>query len=201
MYYDKHRKHFIISFVVFCCLIIAVLSANYFDKGFRYSMKNFDIVRVGVLDGERLKEEALCFKTHDEIAKMVSNLLEKVRKDTNDTRSLYEKTKNNPKLPAKNRKTELSKIESKWSEASKKYNEEMQSIRNLDLKLSEFIQEKLDKAIKSLAKASKLDLIINKGNRNMINVFYNSQNIDITDMVIKKMDEILPSVNLKELQK
>ena len=55
--------------------------------------------------------------------------------------------------------------------------------------------------INNLAKSVKLDIVINKGSHDMINVFYNSKNIDITDIVIKNLNEVIPTVNLKELAK
>ena len=161
----------------------------------------FDVTRIGVLDGERLKAEALCFKSHEKVADMVSELLVKIRQTSDSMKNSYDEVKKNKKLSRTKRNSELAKIEAKWNTDSKKYNAEMQRIKNLDMKLTEFIQNKLNQAIDDVARAASLAIVINKGSREMINVFYNSKNIDITDLIVKKLDESIPNIDLKELEK
>ena len=202
MYYSKNRRNFFLFVLVFCSLSLSIFLFNYFsDNSSDINQKKFDVSRIGVLDGEKLKTEALCFRSHEKIEEMVSNLLLKIRQAESNTKKSYQKVKGNSKLPLNERNKELAKIETKWNATSMKYNLEMQSIRGLDLKLSELIQKKLMETIESLATSVKLDIIINKGSRDMINVFYNSKSVDITDVIIKKMNEVLPNINFKELQK
>lgn len=201
MYYSKTGRNLFLSVIVFSVLILSIFLVNYFnDNNSDIKQKKFDVSRIGVLDGEKLKLNAICFGSHVKIEEMVSNLLLKIRKAESETKTSYEKIKNNSKLSQKERNKELAKIESKWNSSSIKYNSEMQAIRKLDLKLSELIQKKLTEVIDSLAKSAKLDVIINKGSRDMINVFYSSKNVDITDIIIKKMDDAFPNIDLKELK-
>ena len=132
---------------------------------------------------------------------MVNELLSKVRKASVEMKKSYDEVKKDTKLTQKKRNAELSRIEAKWNTDSARYNTEMQKIRNLDAKLTEFIQNKLNQTIDNIAKEANIDIIINKGSRDLINVFYNSKNIDITDIVVKHLDESIPKIDLKELSK
>lgn len=202
MYYPKHKRNVILCVIALFAFLLTVIVVGYFsNESSDIKQRKFDIMRIGVLDGERLKAEALCFKSHEKIADMVSDLLAKIRTASTEMKKSYEDAKKNTKLSQAKRNAKLAKIESKWAVDSAKYNSEMQEIRNLDVKLTEFIQKKLMQTINNLAKSVKLDIVINKGSHDMINVFYNSKNIDITDIVIKNLNEVIPTVNLKELAK
>jgi Skp family chaperone for outer membrane proteins len=162
---------------------------------------NFSTVKLAVLDGEKLKSSAKCFESHEKIAKMFADVLAKMRKSEGDIKMEYDKVKNNQKLSQKQKTREMSKIEVKWAELSAKYNSEIQAIRNTDMKVTERIQATVTKVIDRIANAAKLSTVINKGTRDSISVFYNSSDIDITDVVIKELDNELPSINLEEMKK
>jgi Skp family chaperone for outer membrane proteins len=165
------------------------------------SAKSFEIFKIGVLDGEKLKSTAICFKSHERIAEAVTALLSKIQKAESQTKSAYEKVKNDQNLSSNEKNKELSRIETKWKRISSQYNSEMQSIKNSDIKLSDLIQMKLLYVIETVAKFLNLNLILNKSSGNMLNVFYNSKDIDVTDLIIQKLDEILPNIDLEELEK
>ncbi len=162
--------------------------------------KKFEVLRIGVLDGTRLKVEAKCFRAHDEIARRIGVVLGQFHTLSNEMKSAYEKIKNNKKLTAYNRNMQLARIENRWKIKSEKYSVEMQKLRNLDNKLTNFIQNKLFQNIEILAKKAKIDIVVNKGSQTALYVFYNAKNIDITDIVVKRMDEVLPSVDLREFE-
>lgn len=202
MYYPKRQRNLILCVFAICAFIATIIIVNCFsDENSDIKQMKFDVTRIGVLDGERLKAEALCFKSHEKVADMVSELLVKIRQTSDSMKNSYDEVKKNKKLSRTKRNSELAKIEAKWNTDSKKYNAEMQRIKNLDMKLTEFIQNKLNQAIDDVARAASLDIVINKGSREMINVFYNSKNIDITDLIVKKLDESIPNIDLKELEK
>jgi Skp family chaperone for outer membrane proteins len=128
-------------------------------------------------------------------------VIARVRDAENAMKKEYEAVKNNGALSQKQRAKEISKIESKWSSESAKYNAEIQAIRNIDTKLTERIQQTVLKTVRSIAKSSNIDIVVNKWSRDMMSVFYSSPDADITDLVIKKLDEILPEIPLEEVQK
>jgi Skp family chaperone for outer membrane proteins len=158
-------------------------------------------VGIGVLDGQKLKRGASCFRGHDKLADILSEVLSKVRMAESRTKEEYEKIKLNPNLSQKQKLKGIAKIEAKWSDVSAKYNSEIQSIRNADLRLSEHIQSKLGDIIKSIAKSLKLQIVFSKGTSDDLLVFYSAKGLDITDLIIQKMNEILPDIALKELTK
>lgn len=203
MYYPKNRRDWFFCIISVLAFIGVIVGVSYFSDDQRYDLneKKLDVVRIGVLDGERLKAEARCFKSHEKIAEMVTDLLSKVRTASVAMKKSYDEVKKDTNLTQKKRNAELSKIEAKWNADSARYNAEMQKIRNLDAKLTDFIQDKLNKTIDNIVKVAHVDIILNKGSRDLINVFYNSKNIDITDIVIKQLDESIPKIDLEELAK
>lgn len=202
MYYPRRPRNIILCIIVFCAFLLSIIAVDCFSGGNNdVNQKKFNVARIGVLDGERLKAEALCFKSHEKIADMVSALLSKIREASTTMKETYESVKKDKSLPTEKRNAKLAKIEMAWAADSARYNTEMQDIRNLDMKLTEFIQNKLMDIIASFAKSAKVDIIVNKGSRDMLNVFYNSRSIDITDIIIKKLNKIIPTVDLKELSK
>ncbi|MDR2666907.1 MAG: OmpH family outer membrane protein [Holosporales bacterium] len=158
--------------------------------------KNFDGLRLAVLDGERLKAEAICFKSHEKIAQMVADVLSKVKESESQIKEEYEKIKSSKKLTQEQKLSETAKIEAKWNTVFTRYNAEIQSIRNKDLLLSEHIQRKLTSIIDAITRSAKLDVVVNKGNRDIILVFHNSKDIDITDLVICRLNKEVPSVDI-----
>ena len=175
--------------------------ASYFtDTNAGIDKKKFEVLRIGVLDGTRLKVEAKCFKAHDEIARRIGVVLAQLHTLSSEMKSAYEKIKSSKKLTAYNRNMQLAKIENQWKIKSEKYSIEMQKLRNLDDKLTNFIQNKLLQNIEILAKKAKIDIVINKGSQTALYVFYNVKNIDITDIVVNRMDEVLPSIDLREFE-
>ena len=163
-------------------------------------LRSFDIIRIGVLDGQKLKQEAKCFKSHEKISQMVSDLVSKIRVSEKEFKNSYNEIKKNSKLTLSAKNSELAKLESKWKSLSRKYNDEMQDIRNIDLKVTEITQTKLFEILESVAKSLKLNLILNKSSDDKLNIFYNSKDIDITDLIIKKMDNTLPTIKLEDLK-
>lgn len=156
---------------------------------------------VAVIDGEKLKATAKCFAAHEKIANKFSSVIARIRDAENVMKKEYEAVKNNGTLSQKQRAKEISKMESKWASESTKYNAEIQTIRNIDTKLTERIQQIVIETVRSIARSANIDIVVNKWSRDMMSVFYNSSKVDITDLVIKKIDEILPEIHLEDVQK
>jgi Skp family chaperone for outer membrane proteins len=181
-------------------VVAACLVNDFLRRDDELSPNNFAATRVAMLDGDRLKAEALCFKGHEKIANMLSELIEKVRKKEDETKKAYDTIKNDATLSTERRDGELAKVELKWKDASMEYTTKIQDLKELDLKLSDLVQEKLDEVVRSIAKTAKLDIILNKRTQSLLNVFYSADNIDITDIVIRRLDKVLPSVDLEKLK-
>lgn len=192
-----------IKYTIFVVLSILMIFGGF--KIYRHvednsHLRSFDIIRIGVLDGQKLKQEAKCFKSHEKISQMVSDLVSKIRVSEKEFKNSYNEIKKNSKLTLSAKNSELAKLESKWKSLSRKYNDEMQDIRNIDLKVTEITQTKLFEILESVAKSLKLNLILNKSSDDKLNIFYNSKDIDITDLIIKKMDNTLPTIKLEDLK-
>lgn len=194
-----NTRNAFLSFVVLGMVVVGGI-VFYEYNHLKLNFKSFDVTRLGVLDSIKLRQEAKCFKVHEEISNLVTDLVSKIQAAEKQAKSSYNEIKKNSKLSLKAKNKELAKVESKWKSLSRKYNEEMQSIRNMDLKVSDIIQTKLFSVLDSIAKSYKLNLILNKTCDEKLNVLYTSANIDITDLVIKKMDESLPKIKLEELK-
>ncbi len=184
-----------------CLLLFIIFAGGILYKYVNNSnLENFDIARIGVLDGLRLKQEAKCFKAHIEVSQMVTDLVSKIRASEKQFQNSYNEIKKNSKLTLSTKNTELAKLESKWKSLTRKYNDEMQNIRNIDLKITDITQTKLFSILESIAKTLKLNLILNKTSDEKLNVFYTSKDIDITNLVIKEMDKALPNIKVEELK-
>jgi Skp family chaperone for outer membrane proteins len=194
-----NSKKYLFAAVCLLLLTTSILLINYIQND-TFTKKNFDELRLAVLDGERLKMEAKCFESHEKIAQMISDVLSRVKKSEWQIKDEYEKIKSNKKLTHEQRLSDIAKIEAKWKTLSAQYNAEIQSIRSKDLLLSKYIQEKLTSIIESISRSAKLNVVINKGNREIAFVFHNSEDIDITDLVIKKLDEEIPNVDINEIK-
>jgi Skp family chaperone for outer membrane proteins len=200
MYFDKLKNYLFLSIIIFAVLIISIFFVNYHYKE-EISIIDADCTKIAVLDGEKLKNTAKCFRAHEKIALMINDLLDKMKRSETEIKAEYDKIKNNSKLSQNQKLKNISKIETKWVNLSAQYNSQMQTIKNMDLSLSNHIQKRLGDVIEAISKSAKFNVVLNKGSRDSILVFYNSKNIDITDLVIQKLDKILPDVDLKEIQK
>ncbi len=155
---------------------------------------------IAIINSSRLKAEALCFKTHEKLDEMLSEVISKMHDSEISAKSEYDKTKNNKSLSKKQLAKNIEKIEENWSRISTKYKQEVQNIKTMDSNLSKMLQKKLDKVISKIAKTYKIDVIINNQIRDTISVFYASKNVDITDLIIDGLNKTISSVNLEELK-
>ena len=188
--------------ILYLSLICISLSILYFIIISLYKDHHNEIYysNIAVIDSVKLKKNALCFKTHDQIAKNLSNVMDRMRKSEMDIKKEYDDLKNRKKLSKKERKLELERIENKWNTLSSKYNDEIHDIKNLDLKLSDFLQKKIHDVIKNIAYEKNIQIVLNSQIQNNIVVFFMSKSIDITDLVVRKLNEVQPNVNLSELK-
>ncbi len=148
----------------------------------------------------RLKAEAKCFRTHDEIAKRILELLVKIREISTQMQDKSARIKQDKKLKQKQKQSQLMQIEKKWRIQSTKYGNAMQKERNIDKKLTDYIQSNVLQIVENIAKSSKIDIVINKGSQNMIHIFYNKENVDITGIVIDELNRTIPTIDLKEFE-
>jgi Skp family chaperone for outer membrane proteins len=124
-----------------------------------------------------------------------------MRDSENVMKEKYKSVKSDSKLSQKQIAKEISKLESSWTSESAKYNSEIQDIRNMDAKFTERVQQTVFNTVQSIARSFNIDIVLNKWNRDVISVFYNVSKVDITDLVIKKLDETLPETNLEGIRK
>lgn len=203
MYSAKFKKYILLALGIFALLMVFLICTNKFDGHIPQNTgKHMQCHHgIAVLDGQRLKHSATCFKAHEKLSQLMSSVFSRVRDSEDKIKSEYDKIKSDTSLPQKQKLKDIAKIEAKWSDLSSKYNSEIQSIKDTDLKLTEYIQSTLNNVIESISKSLKLSIVLSKGTKDSILVFYNVKEIDVTDLVIQKMNEVLPEVNLKELSK
>ncbi|MDR1173642.1 MAG: OmpH family outer membrane protein [Puniceicoccales bacterium] len=156
--------------------------------------------KIAVVDSGRIKEEAKCFKAHEKLADMLSGVIARMRCSEDDVKKKYETVKNDKSMNKKQKEKTIEKITSEWQTLVLQYKDEVQKIKEMDIKLSAKLQKVLLKVIENISKYLKIDIVQNSHLSGSILVFYHSKNVDITDIAIKEMDKIMPVVNLKELE-
>ncbi len=154
---------------------------------------------IAIIDGQKLKSTAKCFKGHDKLAEKLSDLVTELRKFESEIRKMSQDVKSNKKLSAKQKDNERNRIEQRWNKVASSYLNKVQDIRNKDSKLSELIQSKLNKIIELTARVQNIDIILSKGSQESINVFYNKPEHDITDIIISQLDKEISDINIEEL--
>jgi Skp family chaperone for outer membrane proteins len=180
----------------------AYLAVGYFKGGIHAPGEGqclSGFANVVVLDGERLKQ-AKCFRSHEEISGMLADVLARIRKSEADIKSQHDKLRNDKKLSQKQRAKEVSRLEARWSKISGQYNSEIQHIKEKDSALSKLIQDKMKKVIEAIAKSRGADIVINKVANDFLVVFHSSDDVEITDEVIQRLDEELPNIDLGSLK-
>ena len=173
------------------CVYLSVKSVNMLEKSTTHV--------IGVVDGVLLKNQAKCFAVHKETAKMLNDVFTKVRSSEKKIKAEYEQIKANKKLKPKQRQQEIINIEKKWKTISADYSKQAENIRNLDVKLMDYINSALNEVLSKISVELNLILIINKGTENSLNVFYTAPRLDITAQVVKTLDERLADFSIKSV--
>lgn len=157
--------------------------------------------QVSVIDSKKLKNTALCFKTHDVLSKKLESIMNTMQTEENSIKTDYNKIQLNKELSSAKKKKNLELLDDKWSEISQKYKKQLQSIRETEIKISEIIQNKLNEAIKYVANDKKIDIILNTESQNSICVFFFEKNTDVTELVVQRLNKILPTISLEKILK
>ncbi len=157
-------------------------------------------IKIAVLNGIKLKENAKCFKLHEINAEKLSNILQEMNKQEMQIRTQYNNITKNKKLSSKQKQKEINKLENNWKKVAANYNKEIQNIKNTDDKLTKYINEKLKTILERIAKKMNINAILNKENSELIFVFYNNSKIDITDKIINILDNELKDLNIKDFE-
>ena len=201
MYYLRHWKGLIASIVALVTLAISIAMANYLSAdGTKIKKQNFDVLRIGVIDSIRLKTEAKCFRAHDEIAQRIFDLMVKIREISSQMTNQTMQIRQDKQLRQKQKQSKFTEMDKKWKILSTDYSKAMRKEKELDAKLTDYIQNKVLQVISDIAKKFKIDIVINKGSQSMTQVFYNTSNIDITNVVVNELNKIVPKIDLKEFE-
>ena len=186
---------------ILCTILLIVtviisyfLTVNIYNN--KYSTENN--FKIAVLNGIKLKEKAKCFKLHEVNSEKLNNILQEMNKSEIEIRTKYSNIIKNNKLSSKQKQNEITKLENNWKQISEDYNKEIQNIKNVDEKLTKYIYEKLNEILEKKAKKMHITAILNKENNDAIFVFYNHVNIDITDKIVKELDNNLNDLDIKD---
>ncbi|MBQ3945442.1 MAG: hypothetical protein II670_07525, partial [Alphaproteobacteria bacterium] len=175
MYSLRHWKGLIASIVALVTLAISIAMANYLSAdGTKIKKQNFDVLRIGVIDSIRLKTEAKCFRAHDEIAQRIFDLMVKIREISSQMTNQTMQIRQDKQLRQKQKQSKFTEMDKKWKILSTDYSKAMRKEKELDAKLTDYIQNKVLQVISDIAKKFKIDIVINKGSQNMTQVFYNT---------------------------
>lgn len=155
-------------------------------------------IKIAILNGIKLKENAKCFKLHEVNSDKLNNILKKIHESEMEIREKYGRIRKNSKLSSKQKQNEMSKLENNWKLISNNYNKEIQNIKTVDDKLTQYIYDKLNEVLNKLARKMNINAIFNKENNESIFVFYNNPIIDITDKVVDELDKELKDLNLNK---
>ena len=201
MYYLRHLKGIIISIAALGILAISIAVTSYLaEVNHKIKKQNFEVLRIGVIDSVRLKTEATCFRAHDKIAQRISELMVKIREKSTQMSNQSMQIRQNKKLKQVQKQSQFEQMHKKWKLFAMEYSRDMRKEKELDAKLTDYIQNKILQVISNIAKKFAIDIVINKGSQDMIHVFYNTKNIDITDILIDALNETIPEVDLKEFK-
>ncbi len=201
MYYFRFWKGIIAGIVTLGTVAISIAVVSYLsEKDTEIKKQNFDVLRIGVIDSIRLKTEAKCFRTHDKIAQRISELMLKIRETSTQMSNQTMQIRQNKKIKPKQKQSQFAQMNKKWKVFSTEYSNAMRKEKELDAKLTDYIQNKVLYVISGIAKKFKIDIVINKGSPDVLHVFYNTKNIDITDIVINELNKTIPNVDLKEFE-
>jgi Skp family chaperone for outer membrane proteins len=165
--------------------------------------KNFDLMpaaRVAVIDGAQLKDEAVCFKQHEALENMLSDLVNKARNFEARVKEKYEQVKSDKSLTKQQRFSAIEKIEENWAKESSQYKIGVETIKKMDLNLSKRLQKEINQVIESVARRYKIDVVLNTHVGGIISVFYSRKNVDITDLIVRQLNKTMKPINLKDLE-
>ncbi len=182
-------------------LLISTIIISYYMTTNIYSNKHNEnnSNKIAVLNGIKLKEKAKCFKLHETNSEKLNNILRIINEHELQIRKDYNIIQNNSKLSSKQKQNKITKLENNWKKIYIHYNKEVQNIKEIDKKLTNYIYEKLNKIIKNTAKEMNINVILNKESTDTIFIFYNNDNLDITDTIILRLDEELKNFDIKDL--
>ena len=175
-------------------IISYYLAANIYNN--KYNVEEHS--KIAILSGIKLKEKAKCFKLHDILSEELSKVLQKMNKSEMDIRTKYDNIRKNNQISSKQKQQKITHLENNWKQISENYNNEIQKIKNIDEKLTTRIYEKLNKILKEIAQKMNISAILNEGNSDTTFVFYSEDKIDITDVVVKTLDDELKDLDIKE---
>jgi Skp family chaperone for outer membrane proteins len=194
----KNLAVLLISSIVAVAVLISILI-----KILHYNVEKQEIrpiTRIAVINSTRLKSEALCFRANDKLEAMLSDVIARMHDSESKAKAEYEKTKNDRTLEKKQMSKKIEQIEEDWNKVSQKYKKEVESIKKMDANLSNMLQEKLNDVIINIVKKYKIDIVFNTRILDTISVFYAARNIDITDIVIKSLNRVIPNVDMERLK-
>jgi Skp family chaperone for outer membrane proteins len=158
-------------------------------------------VLIAVLDSKKLKEDACCFAIHKKLAAKLDCIMVRLQKEEESIRLECEKAERGGKIMKGQKKKNMDKIESKWVEISQRYKQEVQNIRDAEIKVSEFIKGKLDDAISYVAKEKGVDIVLNTESRDSICVFFYAKKIDLTDPIVQRLNSLVPNLEAEDVLK
>jgi Skp family chaperone for outer membrane proteins len=199
MFIDKRKFTVLLTSSI---VVVAVLTLTLviFLRDNEEKQEIRQVTRIAVINSARLKAEALCFKAHNKLEAMLSDVISRMHDSESKAKSEYEKTKNDKSLEKRQVSKKIEQIEENWSRTSQEYKKEVESIKKMDVNLSNMLEKKLNSVINSIARKYDIDIVFNTQIMDTISVFYATKNIDITDIVIKNLNRIIPSVNMEKLK-
>lgn len=194
------RNNVLITVISFLGLFGIIFLLAVSNKASYHNNTIVPATKIAVINSSKLKTEATCFKGHEQLEEMLLSVISKMRNSEVKAKNDYEKVKNNKTLSKLQIAKAIEKIEEDWNQISKQYKKEVEDIRKMDLKLSALLQNKLDKVIEDVSDKHKIDIVLNNQINETISVFYAAKNVDITNIVIRKLNSIIPHVDLETLK-
>ena len=186
--------------ILLCILLITTLIISYYLTSNIYSRKynEGNNNRIVILNGIKLREKAKCFKLHEINSEKLNNVLQEINKSEIEIKTKYNNIIKNNKLSTKQKQKEISNLENNWKQVSANYQNKIQDIKSTDEKLTKYIYSKLNERLERFAKKMNINAILNKENSDAIFVFYNKENIDITDKIVYELDNTLKDLDIKD---
>lgn len=180
--------------------VVLITGAIFFMSSQRSALDLDDSgVKIVAIDSDRLKSKAKVFKVQAKLEDRLNTVILKMQDAERNIRKDYEALKKYKQSETLQKQREMERLGEKWSDISNTYKSEIQKIKQAEDKVVEIIEQKLMKVIDEFAKINKIDMIINSKTRESIVLFYSSKEVDITDIIIKKLDKEISDKDAEEL--
>jgi Skp family chaperone for outer membrane proteins len=153
---------------------------------------------IAIVDGDRLKKEALlCLKIEEIIQTETDRLQAYIQKEREELKNLSDKKKDT-QIPLSKRAEYRRQYDGKLSKIVVEVNQKRQNLKQLTTQLQELANTTVTEVAQKLAKKYHLRILLNATVVETMAVLYASPAIDLTNEAIQMIDEQIPNFDIEK---